>query len=282
MKQSKRRLYIHAQHGLGNRLRALASAASIAKACHRELIIVWEPDIHCDCHFHDLFIYEGAVLSNTDGLKLDAFDCYTYMETEPNSCKGKYITLHDNKDVYIRTAYVINNDFSNWSDENYFLRSLKPVESVCKMVNSVKKTNVGIHIRMEFAENKKNKSYDDESNWSAESHQKIKEWREKSHYKRFIKRVDQLLNNDLSLKIFLATDTSMVYKEFQKKYDGQLFFLEREIYNRSKEQLRFALADMILLSRNSYMLGSTWSSFSELAQRLSTTICKVEMSGVDF
>ena len=42
-------------HGLGNRLRAYASAAALAKKSGRHLIIVWIPDMHVDSHFCDLF-----------------------------------------------------------------------------------------------------------------------------------------------------------------------------------------------------------------------------------
>jgi hypothetical protein len=42
------------------------------------------------------------------------------------------------------------------------------------------------------------------------------------------------------------------------------------------------MADAILLSRAPLMLGSTWSSFSELAMRLAPGGIAVEMSGKDF
>ena len=77
------KLYIDAQHGLGNRLRAIGSAAAIAKNEGYELVIVWEPDEHCNCYFHDLFEYDGPVIDssfkkiNNNNIKL-----YNYMEIE--------------------------------------------------------------------------------------------------------------------------------------------------------------------------------------------------------
>ena len=56
----------------------------------------------------------------------------------------------------------------------------------------------------------------------------------------------------------------------------------RSLFDRSKEQLYYALADAILLSRAPRLLGSTWSSFSELAMRLAPQKMVVEMSGTDF
>jgi len=70
--------------------------------------------------------------------------------------------------------------------------------------------------------------------------------------------------------------------KFLSAYNGRVAWLERSVYDRSAEQLRFSLADAILLSRAPLLLGSTWSSFSELARRLSPRGIKVEMSGNDF
>ena len=49
-------LIINSIFGLGNRLRAIASAYSICKSKHMKLIINWIPDCHCDCLIEDLVI----------------------------------------------------------------------------------------------------------------------------------------------------------------------------------------------------------------------------------
>jgi hypothetical protein len=54
------------------------------------------------------------------------------------------------------------------------------------------------------------------------------------------------------------------------------------VYDRSEEQIKYALADALLLSKAQKLLGSTWSSFSELAMRMSNTFSTIEMSGRDF
>src|SRR5690606_23340583 len=93
-KDRKRRVYIDAQHGLGNRLRAIASAAAIAQKSGRELIIVWEPDHHCECDFHDLFEYSGPVLRKSLLQEANQTMCvYNYMEIEPGACKDAEIII---------------------------------------------------------------------------------------------------------------------------------------------------------------------------------------------
>ena len=60
--------------GLGNRLRALASAYSICKELNRNLIINWIQDCHCDCKIEDLITNINdlcvGVIDNIDTNKL--------------------------------------------------------------------------------------------------------------------------------------------------------------------------------------------------------------------
>ena len=43
------------RNGLGNRLRALGSAMAFARRTARPLLVVWVPDLHCDCGFRSFF-----------------------------------------------------------------------------------------------------------------------------------------------------------------------------------------------------------------------------------
>jgi hypothetical protein len=135
---------------------------------------------------------------------------------------------------------------------------------------------------MEAGKGRDNNAYDSQENWSKDSHEQIHYWREKSHYSVFLKRIDALLEDEPDRKIFLATDLPENYEVFIGTYKDKLLYLPRTVYDRSKEQILYGLADAILLSQSTHLLGSTWSSFSEIAMRLSTCLKKVEMSGVDF
>ena len=54
-RETRRHLIIHVQYGLGNRLRALASAMSVAAARQMPMLVVWARDAHCNCSFSELF-----------------------------------------------------------------------------------------------------------------------------------------------------------------------------------------------------------------------------------
>lgn len=278
------RIYIHVQHGLGNRLRAMASAMVLAEATSRELVLIWAPDHHCDCEFRDLFNYDGNVVNNLNDIDIRSAYYFNYMSIEPNSHKDKYISLVPGQDVYIKSAYSLNNKNISWDQENIALRSLQVSDAVKDLLKSIQSNfDIGVHIRMEGRPGTDQNSHDSAKNWTKDEHEKINYWREKSHYINFMKRIDKLIKQKPDSNIFLAADTSEAYNAFYSKYNNNnLVFLTRNHFNRSKENLIYALADAILLSRCEYLLGSTWSSFTELAQRLANKNQKVEMSGVDF
>lgn len=281
----KPQLFVDAQHGLGNRMRAIGSAAAFAQKTDRELVIVWEPDHHCEGRFADLFDYDGAVIEEAfiESATADGCEVFNYMEIEEGAQKDALITGEGNNDIYFRSAYVLNSPHSNWQEDNKFLHDLTPVEEVRDLVASVRNPNdLSAHVRMEAGEGLDHNTYDSVENWTEEGHQLIHKWRAKSHFSHFMKRIDQLVAENRAERIFLATDLPETYQEFVDTYGDRIAYLSRDIFDRSAQQLTYALADVLLLGRSPLLLGSTWSSFSELALRMSPQKMAVEMSGKDF
>jgi hypothetical protein len=95
-------------------------------------------------------------------------------------------------------------------------------------------------------------------------------------------RIDALTAQGAAGPIFLAADLPETYQAFRDRYGARLRFLPRDCFDRSARQQQHALADMLLLGRAGRMLGSTWSSFTDMARRLAPTPLTVEMSGRDF
>lgn len=266
---SEARIYIHAQHGLGNRLRAIASAASIAAAEERILSIIWERDMHCDCEFSDLFEYEGEVLTQMPSKFPNAIKQFNYMPNEEGSRKDELITCSPKEDLLVKSAFSLNHPSASYESDNQFLRSLTPAAKVAELIQSVEVDNcIGVHIRMEGASGTQLKSYDSSENWLTKDHEAIQYWRDRSHYSHFVEKIKDLLKADDTLGIFLATDLPETYQAMKNEFP-ELKMLNRESYDRSAEQLQFALADLLLLANCQVFLGSTWSSFSEIAKRLS-------------
>ena len=182
----------------------------------------------------------------------------------------------------MRSAYPLISPFSNWDKENDWLRLLRPNPVVLDLVASVRSPNaVSLHIRMEGGVAAQHLAYESSANWTEAAHQEIDHWRKRSHFSYFFPRLDQLIAEGQADTVFLATDTPAVYEAFSQRYGDRIASLPRPATDRSAPALTYALADMLLLSRAPRLLGSTWSSFSELAARLGDPM-DVELSGRDF
>lgn len=105
-------------------------------------------------------------------------------------------------------------------------------------------------------------------------------WRRAAHWSSFVPRIDQLLQehayrnpNGLAqapLRFYLSADTKEAYEGLAKRFPTRLTSLPRECRSqrcddRDCESSRFALADLMNLARTKLILGSGWSSFSEVA-----------------
>lgn len=280
------RLFIDAQHGLGNRLRAIGSAAAIARATGRELVVIWQPDDHCRGQLLDLFDYTGAVL--TAGFWPEAAargaTLLNYMETEPGAAKGAPLHLTEGQDAYLRSAYVIAHPASTWAADVAFLRALAPSARVLALLQTQAGTAppIGVHIRSQGAPGTALQPCDAPENWLPESHATIQAWRGRSHPDRFIARLRSLFAADPQAHAFVAADTPEGYGALQAAFGDRIARLERNLYDRSADQLPYALADALLLARSRHFLGSPWSSFSELVLRLGPGIATHETAGQAF
>lgn len=277
-------LYIDAQHGLCNRLRAIASAAAIAKETGRELVVIWVPDHHCEGHLADIIDYPGLVVwdaARADALRARANVRYNYMEIEADADFDAPILEDDpGGDVHIRAAYTLNSRHRDYRIEQAFLRRLVPTGIVADLVASVPHPNdIAAHVRMGTGPDHDHLSFEAPENWPAERHAELIRWRQASHADRFIARIEAM-NDDAT--IFLAADLPDTYARFAARFGSRLTFLPRPDFDRSARQLQYALADLILLSSPDHFLASNWSSFSDVAQRLARPGRTLEQSGIDF
>lgn len=282
-------LFIDVQHGLCNRLRAMASAASVAQTTGRDLVVIWRTDAHCEARIGDLLNYPGAVVETdvADDLRAGAGLVYNYMEIEPGSCFEAPILAGEDAgwrgDVYVRSAYPLKGPHVDFAAEQAFLHRLRPSQPVLDLVaGQPRRFDVAAHIRMAGGAAYEHLPYESLDNWPEHRHRELAEWRRKSHRDHFVQRLDGLVAAGLADSIFLAADLPETYEVLADRYAGRLRFLRRDLFDRSPRQLQYALADLLLLSAGARFLGSPWSSFTDVAQRLSRPTRPFEISGRDF
>lgn len=280
------RLFIDVQHGLANRLRALVSAAAIAEAAGMDLVVIWRPDHHCDCRIGDVLDYRGAIVEDGAGelIRRATEQNYNFMAVERDGRTDHALPDFDRHcDLYLRSAYTIQHPLRSRWREQMILRRLRPARAVRDLVRSVRFPNaVAAHIRMGTGPRFDHLSFEAPGNWPADQHRALVQWREKSHVDRFVDRLDALVAEGRATTIFVAADLPETYALCAERYGDRLCILPRDRFDRSARQLQFALADMMLLAAADLFLASTWSSFSDVAQRLAAPGRALERSGVDF
>lgn len=284
---SEGRIVIDPCHGLGNRMRAIASAGAIAQATGRDLVINWRADDHCEAGLGDLFQADCAVTEtdSIDEARARGDLVLDNMETGPSAAKGALLELIPGRDAYLRSAYVITHPASHWVAENTALAAVLRPRADIRALAPPGPFDIALHVRMEAAGG----SFDAAHNWSAEGHEAILHWRGQSHYGRFMTRLDAWLTRWEGSKpprIFLAADQADTRDAFAARYGTRVAMRAHDGpdpgRDRSPDALRGALADMLALSESQCLLASPWSSFGEVALRLSGRMDSYERAGLDF
>lgn len=275
-----RKFIIHAQFGLTNRLRALASAYVFAQKSQRELILVWEPDLHCDCVFGDLFHLPDFEVKDTLDTPLEGFAIYNCMETEGND-PLPFVENQSSKDIYVKTYNPVQSSLSDRKAEDHFLKALKPADEVSILINQISgiSSKIGIHLRQQGR--KDGVAWESPGGqWTDESQRELDFARAMGHEAYFISEIEEILKDQPDAKFFVAADKVHVAKGLEERFPNKVVYLNRELNDRSLESIRYGLTDLLLLSRCESILGTYFSSFSEMAERMGNA--KIRYSGFDF
>jgi hypothetical protein len=81
----------------------------------------------------------------------------------------------------------------------------------------------------------------------------------------FKKVMDAELTKDTNTKFFVATDSPSDEAELKRKYPGKIITYEKEISRNSEKGIQDALVDLLCLAETSKIIGSYYSSFSDVA-----------------
>lgn len=295
--RSARLLFVHAMHGLGNRMRAIGSALAFARNTRRVPVIIWESDAHIAAEFDALFNVSDLVLVKRfipkwpfkDLHEYDAswneFKFYNYMEMEEGAKKGEVIKNEPEKHMYYKGAYIMEApDYSWWEAENEELKKLRPIriveENLGKLEEQGLSNAIGVHIRNRtLAKDIKNVDFNDE--YGSEAAAKMEHWRTMSSYNTFLSEMARILREeDKSAKFYIATDTFEILAIMNEQFPGRILCTERKCDDRDSECVKYAVIDMYALSRTKRLLGSNWSSYTEMAERLGGL--KASLAGQDF
>ena len=291
---STKYVLVDAKNGLGNRMRALASAMSVAAALGRPVLLIWVSDLHCNCSYRRLFAQPlpFALLDEEiprANLTDDEFQVYNYMRPEPGAVKDAFVEADLNRHLYFKSAFIMNHPAGGWKFAQRQIQRLTPVDRIAEMLQANKKM-VGLHVRNVFdapRDAQTNTSVTGaaavegaQKEYGAEGARQLMMWRKASHWTNFVPRMISLLRENSfrnphglaqsPLQFYLAADSEDAYTGLTKRFPNRIKFQQRDCASercdfRDCEGMIYSIVDMLNLGRTKLILGSGWSSYSEVA-----------------
>ena len=268
----KKLLVAHLMHGMGNRLRALASAMVLAEKSGRWLKVISPQDVHFQARLDDIIDLPASGLHDVwyefDPKEMELFQYlrYDYMDLDQ---KGADLAVESTSHIYVRSAYRLTNSLITGALENEALQSLKPSPTVQELVQGVALPSdgrplVAVHIRN--LPPRQELTNLPENEYAGDGWTEIETARNKTDVALFKQEMQRVLQNDSSTIFYVAADNMEHATLLRTTFGDAVFTLPHgACVNRDASCLQRAFADLVLLGHGSSLLGSYWSSFSEIA-----------------
>jgi hypothetical protein len=248
--------------GLANRMRVIASAYHYALEYQYPVTLIWERSFVLNCPFTRLFKlpdntslieYSRSPLSvralsfsqkflRKTGISIPlGHDYYLVGDAVQNDDKVNQLTAHQK--VYIETVH-------KFAEQHRGGALLVPVEelqtSISHVRNNYKDFTLGVHIRRT-------------DNMNSIKFSPLKE---------FFHVIDQELSKHPDLSIFLATDSLPEEQAMKNRYKDRVMCLHKTLNRNDEKGIRDALVDLYCLAASDKIIGSHYSSFSEVAAQI--------------
>src|ERR1700761_8501540 len=257
-------IYLEPTGGLANRMRVIASGIRLKNDLQTKLVVIWNENYELRCPYENLFeppdnyvvikknrrhnyITRSAQSGLLNKLKatvknrvLGISYCLTeedFFITDFNDVAKKH------KVLYIKTCQQFNSAHEEF-------KSFKPVALLQNQISAVSKLfenkTVGIQIRR------------------TDNALSIKN----SPLHLFIEAMNKLIAEQHDVLFFLATDDVNTELELISIFKNKIINNRKEFTRESVKGIQDAVVDLFLLSKTNYIMGSYYSSFSEVAAEL--------------
>jgi hypothetical protein len=271
-------------YGLANRMRAIESAIQLSKKFNLSLTIKWvcTPQV-LNCRFDNLFqpIQEINIVNkkNVGFLHSEPFsyhypkylyyisNYYQRLNYDRTFWQNDFDSLKEfHKQKEINENKILIESFSDFTLGKISFSHFKPLpflqHEIDKKVSKLGSNSVGIHIRR--TDNKKSI--------------------EASPISLFEKMIINEIEINQDVKFYLSSDDDLIKETLYNKYPEYIITERNKTDRNTVEGIQEALIDLYTLSRTSRMIGSYWSSFSEVASQINgiplTIITKDNFNGI--
>lgn len=239
--------------GLGNRIRVILSALQWQKDTGKNVRILWIQDEGLACSFEKLFMPITEVKERRSLL------CYKFFRKIYLHSPLRYIYAYnyneyENLREWIKnpngllysTSYSI---FYNGSYPQYhdvFRLNADLQKQLDEYRSQMGKNTIGIHIRRT-------------DNLESIQHSPIQ---------KFIDFIHSAIQENDTQKFYLATDDQVVKEEFIQLFGDKIMTMDCVLRRDSEEGIKCALLELYILSSCAKIIGSYYSSYSELAAQI--------------
>lgn len=256
------KIVVKANGGLGNRMRVLSSCIALGHIVRAEVEVLWVNNQELNCDFNQLFlpviglsVTQKKVIPSWNKIALRLrkayFDSFAREfdlrigDEQIREIRKQDLDfveqLNGAKSVYIDTCEHFYGDLS-------FLAHLVPQADILheverRFIRMNTKQYVGVHIRRG-------------------DHLKAKQ---NSPTALFMKLLNEELKKDAECQFYLSTDDTGESKIMRKRLGDKIHHFTSGLKRDKPQDIKNALVDMLMLSKSKKIIGSYWSSFSDIA-----------------
>jgi hypothetical protein len=244
--------------GLANRMRVIDSAYWLARDLNRDLLVTWTPYKGLNCTFSALFKEpEDFTVRERRGdifHETRLFDLYFFFRSMGTHKALKLIgkkSLDPEEviDLEKRKKILIASVHEFYTTDRPFCR-FEPLDPIRERITAVTgkyvENTVGVHIRR--------------ADHKISTHT--------STTAKFIGIMNETLKSDPSTSFFLSTDNPEEEKRLIREFGDKILYTKKELSRNSKQGIVDALVDLYCLGGTRKIIGSYYSSFSEVAANL--------------
>lgn len=243
-------IYVEPCGGLCNRMRVIASAATLAEKYSEDITVIWRLDKGLYCNFSSLFcpieleaggvkVYETKFRYDFRILKAKIRSDYKLINCNNKNSKKIEDIIRNSFDIYIRTPH----QFFDVQEYKMF-KSINSIEQKAEHLISGNDNITGIHIRR------------------TDNIKSI----QNSPTSLFIEYMEREIQRNSTIKFFLASDSIQDKNILFKKFGDRIIMQNNICLSRNTaEGIQSACVDLLCLSKCNKIIGSYWSSFSETA-----------------
>lgn len=246
--------------GLCNRMRAIASGVNVAKKIGYPISVYWNVNKDCYAAFSDLFqpvLVEGVTVK-----PYTRFDFYLALDRKRNFyipgvvrnfifdkqiVDGKCLDETEIEELQGR-IYIISGGFVDecYSLTDLFVPTLEIKERIDGLSSRFSENVFGIHIRRT------------DNTWSIQNNQ----------IDDYLQFMDVKIETCSDVKFYLATDSMDVKRLMIDRYGDRIVFHQAILERTSVQGMKDAVVDLWCLSLTKEIIGSYYSSYSDIAAEL--------------